>query len=136
MLLAVVLFSKENALAYFSTTDKRECDEFQLQTMAYSSMDVIDARENSTQNRSQQELFYGYLLSNNDYKSYGYVTNTRVKFILIFDALDSTVRDQDIRSYFKQLHLAYCNEVSNPFFYTGNGISTKRFNRFIGSLFT
>jgi hypothetical protein len=57
----------QNALVYFSMTDKRECDQFQLQTAAYSSMDVIESRENAPNNRSQ-ELFYGYLYSNSEYK--------------------------------------------------------------------
>ncbi|KAI6188220.1 Trafficking protein particle complex subunit 2-like protein [Aphelenchoides besseyi] len=110
MLLAVAVFSRE------------------------SSMDALEERERMPSNRAQ-EMFHGCLLSNMNYKCFGYITNTRTKFLLIFDVADVTVRDQDVRSYFKRLHVAYCNAVCNPFFQRNCTLTSKRFSQFVRSLF-
>jgi hypothetical protein len=67
MLLGIAIYSSSNKLIYFASTDKKECDELQLQTMAYGSIDVIEERDNTLANKPQ-ELFYGFLLSSSDLK--------------------------------------------------------------------
>uniref|UniRef100_A0A1I7SQL2 Trafficking protein particle complex subunit n=1 Tax=Bursaphelenchus xylophilus TaxID=6326 RepID=A0A1I7SQL2_BURXY len=133
MALAVAIFSKEKSLIFFQCSPERINEETPLQMMAYSSLDVLDEREKVPSNRPQ-ELFQGCLLSNNSYKTFGYLTNTLVKVFLIF-AADSTIRDQDIRAYFKQLHNQYSDEVANPFYVPNTVIRTTRFRKFVNSIF-
>ncbi|KAI6240847.1 Trafficking protein particle complex subunit 2-like protein [Aphelenchoides fujianensis] len=133
MLLAVAVFSRENEFVHFSIADGRDNEVVNLQIMAQSSMDAMEERERGPSNRAQ-EMFHGCLLSNMNYKCFGYITNTQVKFLLIFDAADVSVRDQDVRSYFKRLHVAYCNAVCNPFFQRNCALTSKRFHQFVRSL--
>ena len=52
---------------------------------------------------------------------YGYVTNTRIKFILIVDSSNTTsLRDNEIRQMFRKLHTVYTQLLSNPFYVPGN----------------
>ena len=52
---------------------------------------------------------------------YGYVTNTRIKFILIVDSSNATsLRDNEIRQMFRKLHTVYTQLLSNPFYVPGN----------------
>ncbi|KAJ0768923.1 putative trafficking protein particle complex subunit 2 [Helianthus annuus] len=56
---------------------------------------------------------------------YGYLTNTKVKFILVTTDLD--VRDADVRNFFRRFHSAYLDAVSNPFHVPGKKITSKTF---------
>ncbi|EEF41132.1 conserved hypothetical protein [Ricinus communis] len=56
---------------------------------------------------------------------YGYLTNTKVKFILVTTDLD--VRDADVRNFFRRFHAAYVDAVSNPFHVPGKKITSKTF---------
>ncbi|KAL9259084.1 Trafficking protein particle complex subunit 2-like protein, partial [Drosera capensis] len=71
------------------------------------------------------ETFLGLLYPTENYKVYGYLTNTKVKFILVTTDLD--VRDADVRSFFKKFHAAYVDAVSNPFHVPGKKITSRTF---------
>ncbi|KAA8535975.1 hypothetical protein F0562_028453 [Nyssa sinensis] len=60
-----------------------------------------------------------------NYKVYGYLTNTKVKFILVTTDLD--VRDADVRNFFRRFHSAYVDAVSNPFHVPGKKITSRTF---------
>eukprot|EP00257_Ricinus_communis_P017583 XP_015576054.1 trafficking protein particle complex subunit 2-like protein [Ricinus communis] len=71
------------------------------------------------------ETFLGLLYPTENYKVYGYLTNTKVKFILVTTDLD--VRDADVRNFFRRFHAAYVDAVSNPFHVPGKKITSKTF---------
>ncbi|KAH7518396.1 hypothetical protein FEM48_Zijuj09G0167200 [Ziziphus jujuba var. spinosa] len=71
------------------------------------------------------ETFLGLLYPTENYKVYGYLTNTKVKFILVTTDLD--VKDADVRNYFRSFHAAYVDAVSNPFHVPGKKITSKTF---------
>lgn len=67
--------------------------------------------------------------------SYGYVSSTRVKFILIFEHSTATsLKDPDIKSVFQRLHQAYIDCVSNPFYEPNTQLKSKRFEQLVNSL--
>lgn len=43
------------------------------------------------------------------------MTNTKIKFILVVDSLNSAFRENEIRTIFRNIHQEYVNFVSNPF---------------------
>ena len=47
--------------------------------------------------------------------SYGYMTNTKIKFVLVVDSLNSAFRENEIRTIFRNVHNEYTNFISNPF---------------------
>ncbi|RWR76117.1 trafficking protein particle complex subunit 2-like protein isoform X1 [Cinnamomum micranthum f. kanehirae] len=71
------------------------------------------------------EAFLGLLYPSENYKAYGYLTNTKVKFIFVTTDLD--VKDADVRNFFKRFHSAYVDAVSNPFHVPGKKITSKTF---------
>lgn len=56
---------------------------------------------------------------------FGYVTNTRIKFIIIVDSSTTSLRDNETRQMFRRLHLAYTNAIANPFYVPGQQIKSK-----------
>ncbi|XP_041014492.1 trafficking protein particle complex subunit 2-like protein isoform X2 [Juglans microcarpa x Juglans regia] len=71
------------------------------------------------------ETFLGLLYPTENYKVYGYLTNTKVKFIVVTTDLD--VRDADVRNFFRRFHAAYVDAVSNPFHVPGKKITSRAF---------
>ncbi|CAO3651989.1 unnamed protein product [Cunninghamella echinulata] len=63
--------------------------------IAHTSIDVIEER---------------------DLAVYGYMTNTKVKFIVVVSVTDGTIRDTDMKTIFKKIHNAYVSQVCNPFY--------------------
>ena len=123
----------QNELIFFHAVDSD--DKTNLQIMAYSSMDVLEERERAPTSRASS-LFHGCLLSNVNYQvasingqmrfhsklllqfqSYGYMTNTQVKLLLIYDAADQMIRDQDVQTvrFFTKPML---NEVGQLFYFS------------------
>lgn len=57
--------------------------------------------------------------------SYGYMTNTKIKFILVVDSLNSAFRENEIRAIFRNIHQEYVNFISNPFVIPNEQIFSK-----------
>lgn len=57
--------------------------------------------------------------------SYGYMTNTKIKFILVVDSLNSAFRENEIRTIFRNVHQEYVNFISNPFVLPNEQIFSK-----------
>ena len=67
--------------------------------------------------------------------SYGYVSSTRVKFILIFEhSTSASLKDPDIKILFQRLHQAYIDCVSNPFYEPNTQLKSKRFEQVVTGL--
>ncbi|KAF3497653.1 hypothetical protein DY000_02057318, partial [Brassica cretica] len=78
------------------------------------------------------EAFLGLLYPTLNYKVYGYLTNTKVKFILVTTDLD--VRDTDVRNFFRKFHAAYVDAVSNPFHVPGKKITSRTFAQTVSNI--
>ncbi|VDN03316.1 unnamed protein product [Thelazia callipaeda] len=101
----------------------RYTDVFHIQMFIYCSLDIVDEKVFGA-NKSM-ESYLGHLISDQYFKSFGYVTNTNVKMIIVTQVGNTTLKDQDIRSIFKKLHAAYCNMLSDPFYTPGQYIKSK-----------
>jgi len=84
-----------------------------------------------------RELYLGSLYNTEDHSVYGYVTNTRVKFVLIVAAASNmTLRDNEVRLMFRRIHSAYVDLVSSPFYTPDEKIVSRQFEDVIVSLMT
>ena len=81
-----------------------------------------------------RELYLGSLFSTEKQKVFGYVTNTRIKFIVIVDASNTALRDNEIRQMFRKLHTAYTQLMSNPFYVPGDEIKSTNFEKVVQGL--
>ncbi len=77
-------------------------------------------------------MFVGLLAPMEELRVYGYVTTTKVKFILVVedDAVPEAQPnvDSEIKNLMKQLHELYVQEMLNPFRDVTAPISSKRFD--------
>ncbi|KAI3791031.1 hypothetical protein L2E82_04572 [Cichorium intybus] len=80
------------------TVGNRADDAVNLHHIVHCSLDVVDEKVNNPKKSGTMinETFLGLLYPTENYKVYGYLTNTKVKFILVTTDLD--VRDADVRN--------------------------------------
>uniref|UniRef100_A0A1I7ZGS1 Trafficking protein particle complex subunit 2-like protein n=1 Tax=Steinernema glaseri TaxID=37863 RepID=A0A1I7ZGS1_9BILA len=127
----IAIIGKDGSPLFFqvSGTDKEKA--LELETFVDCSLDIVDEKINQ---RKIQELYLGPLINNYNYKSFGFITNTHIKFVLVTDIFNTSLTDQDIRAIFKKLHTAFCNVLHDPFYVPGDPIKSKYMSRFVTEL--
>ncbi|KAK1261442.1 hypothetical protein QJS04_geneDACA001247 [Acorus gramineus] len=154
MIVCVAVVGHQNNPLYLQSFTEAD-DALKLHHIVHCSLDVIDERVNNPKKTGPtlNETFLGLLYPSENYKVYGYLTNTKVKFIMVTTDLD--VRDVDVRSFqigvsyyrcsltfftlflvfvfcrqgqfFSRFHAAYVDAVSNPFHVPGKKINSVTF---------
>ncbi|KAK2161662.1 hypothetical protein LSH36_112g05040 [Paralvinella palmiformis] len=103
-------------------------NELKFYYTVHTSLDVVEEKIQSVGSKStndMRELYLGLLYPTEDYKVYGYVTNTKIKFVIVVESSSNiSLRDNEIRSMFKKLHSAYVDMVCNPFYVPGEQITS------------
>ncbi|XP_017781698.1 PREDICTED: trafficking protein particle complex subunit 2-like protein [Nicrophorus vespilloides] len=127
MAICVAIIGKDNSPKYFACSNPD--DEINLQYKVLSSLDVIEEKLNTANKVTDfRELFLGTLYSLESHKIYGYVTNTKIKFIIVVDSTNTALRDNEIRSMFRKIHSIYADNICNPFHIPGEPITSKSFH--------
>ncbi|XP_066943863.1 trafficking protein particle complex subunit 2-like protein [Macrobrachium rosenbergii] len=133
MAVCVSVIGKENSPLYVWVGSGRE--ELHLHYLAHTALDVIQEKVAAvSKTPDTRELYLGLLYASEEYKVYGYTTNTRIKFVIITDAGNTTLRDNEIRMMFRRLHNMYTNVVCNPFYIPGEQIISREFDKGISAL--
>ena len=139
MAVCVGVIAKENYPLFIRCASNIQ-EETKFHFTLHTSLDVIEEKINSTGKTSSvaaqdlREFYLGQLYPAEDYRIYGYVTNTKVKFILIVEASNTQLRDNDIRSMFRRLHNGYTDVVCNPFYTPGDEIKSKSFENIVSTI--
>ncbi|XP_033254159.1 trafficking protein particle complex subunit 2-like protein [Drosophila miranda] len=111
---------------YLTTSDMEQ--ELDLQYHVHAALDVVEekclienhkmyAQRGAKANRCFLSAF-----------SYGFVTNSRVKFIVVIDS------ENEVRATFRNLHILYTDAVCNPFYIPGESLTFKKFDRAVQKL--
>jgi hypothetical protein len=80
----------------------------------------------------QIDTFLGLLYLAQDYKIYGYVTNTGVRLVLVLDENDN--KDSSIiKALFRKLHALIIESMSNPFYVEGQPLTSKKLENDLGA---
>lgn len=133
MAVCVAVIGKENSPLYVWVGSGRE--ELHLHYLPHTALDVIQEKVAAvSKTPDTRELYLGLLYASEEYKVYGYTTNTRIKFVIITDAGNTTLRDNEIRMMFRRLHNMYTNVVCNPFYIPGEQITSREFEKGIVAL--
>jgi len=70
-----------------------------------------------------------------DLAVYGFLTNTRVKIILVIAVTDNVIKDADVKAIFTKVHSAYVAHVCNPFHNLDqNFVASKRFSNAVDQI--
>ncbi|KAI8833705.1 Longin-like domain-containing protein [Chytridium lagenaria] len=70
----------------------------------HTACDIIEERVSPGSKHT--DLYLGLLFAMEDIAVFGYMTNTKIKFIVV---------DMEMKNLFRRIHGAYVNLVSNPF---------------------
>uniref|UniRef100_A0ABK0M8C9 Trafficking protein particle complex subunit n=2 Tax=Rattus norvegicus TaxID=10116 RepID=A0ABK0M8C9_RAT len=111
-------------------------NELKFHYMVHTSLDVVDEKISAMGKAlvDQRELYLGLLYPTEDYKVYGYVTNSKVKFVMVVDSSNTALRDNEIRSMFRKLHNSYTDVMCNPFYNPGDRIQSRAFDTMVTSM--
>ncbi|ELU02443.1 hypothetical protein CAPTEDRAFT_111660, partial [Capitella teleta] len=98
MAVCVAVIAKENYPLYIKTSNAD--NELKYSFTVHTSLDVVEEKISSVGKNANdlRELYLGLLYPTEDYKVYGYVTNTKVKFVLVVESSNTSLRDNEIRS--------------------------------------
>ena len=105
----VAFIGARNDPLYFKSFSSEE--QAKLQLAVYSSLDAVEVAVNESRSGgsttvggkpSSAENFLGLLFPFEDYKIFGYLTNTNVKIIVV--VRDVLLREDKVRELFKGLH--------------------------------
>ncbi|KAL6726846.1 hypothetical protein Aduo_008775 [Ancylostoma duodenale] len=121
---AFAIFDRDNTRLLNVINDLYQKYTYDLELFMHCSLDIIDEKAPKA-----NEMFLGHLYSNQKYKSYGFITNTGVRMILVLEASNTDLKDLDVRGIFKRFHNLYCNAISNPFHTFGSEIQSKSLTR-------
>ncbi|XP_071488214.1 trafficking protein particle complex subunit 2-like protein [Diadema antillarum] len=75
-------------------------NELKFHYTVHTCLDVIEEKVSSVGKSTNdlRELYLGLLYPTEDYKVYGYVTNTKVKFVIVVESSNTQLRDNEIRN--------------------------------------
>ncbi|KAI1235620.1 Trafficking protein particle complex subunit 2-like protein, partial [Lamprotornis superbus] len=98
-------------------------NELKFHYTVHTSLDVVDEKISAMGKAlvDQREL-------------YGYVTNSKVKFVMVVDSSNTALRDNEIRSMFRKLHNSYTDIMCNPFYNPGDRIHSRAFDTMVNSM--
>lgn len=130
----VAVIAKENYPLYIRSVPTE--NELKFHYMVHTSLDVVDEKISAMGKAlvDQRELYLGLLYPTEDYKVYGYVTNSKVKFVMVVDSSNTALRDNEIRSMFRKLHNSYTDVMCNPFYNPGDRIQSRAFDGMVTSM--
>ncbi|XP_046387141.1 trafficking protein particle complex subunit 2-like protein [Ischnura elegans] len=126
MAVCVAVIGKDNSPKYILCLNPNQ--ELQFHYRVHTSLDVVEEKLKTTGDRDVRELYIGQLYSTEEHKIFGYVTNTRIKFIVVVESSSTSLRDNEVRMMFRNLHAAYTDVVCNPFYIPGDPITSKNFD--------
>ncbi|XP_029094614.1 trafficking protein particle complex subunit 2-like protein isoform X4 [Monodon monoceros] len=134
MAVCVAVIAKENYPLYIRSVPTE--NELKFHYMVHTSLDVVDEKISAMGKAlvDQRELYLGLLYPTEDYKVYGYVTNSKVKFVMVVDSSNTALRDNEIRSMFRKLHNSYTDVMCNPFYNPGDRIQSRAFDGMVTSM--
>ncbi|KAL2721599.1 trafficking protein particle complex subunit 2-like protein [Vespula maculifrons] len=117
-----------NSPKYIKCVD--EALALQFHYKVHTSIDIIEEKLNIGNKTAVdiRDLYLGLLLTTEEFKIYGYATNTKIKFVIVLQSSNISFRDNEVKMIFKKLHTAYSNAVCNPFYVPGSSINSKSFD--------
>ncbi|XP_047002040.1 trafficking protein particle complex subunit 2-like protein isoform X1 [Schistocerca americana] len=124
MAVCVAIIGKDNSPKYISCLNPEL--ELQFHYKVHTSLDVVEEKLTSVGKTTAdvRELYLGLLYSTEEHKIFGYVTNTKIKFIIVVESSNTLLRDNEVRTMFRKLHGLYTDVVCNPFYIPGDVITS------------
>ncbi|CAI2169204.1 16232_t:CDS:2 [Funneliformis geosporum] len=110
----IAIIGKQNNPLYIKNFSISHPD-LKYHYIAHTSCDVIDERVGAA-GPEAADTYLGLLYAMEDLAVYGYITNTRVKFVVVLSVPDAVIKNSDMKNLFRRIHTVYINQVCNPFY--------------------
>ncbi|CAH0473953.1 unnamed protein product [Peronospora belbahrii] len=133
MIACIAVIGAANSPLYIRTFGQ-ESEDLGFHYIAHVSLDVIEEKLQSSTSitSSKDNLYLGFLGPIEDYRVYGYVTNTSTKFVVVLQ--DAPVRGSELKQFFVEVHRLYVNAMSNPFAPLGERLTSQTFDKRVSNL--
>lgn len=119
----VAVLGKMNEPLYIQTflEGPQAADALKYHYHVHAALDIIDERVNVNKKEfsntsTSGDLYLGMLFALEDFKVYGYITNTKIKFVVILQNLQG---EANIKTWLKELHGLWVTTTANPFYELG-----------------
>ncbi|XP_015671169.1 trafficking protein particle complex subunit 2-like protein [Protobothrops mucrosquamatus] len=134
MVVCIAVIAKENYPLYIKSLPTENALKFYY--TVHTSLDMVDEKVSVLGKAlvDERELYLDLLYPTVDYKVYGYVTNSKVKFVMVVDSSNTALRDNEIRSMFRKLHNSYTDVMCNSFYNPGDQIQSRAFDNTVMSM--
>ncbi|XP_063218069.1 trafficking protein particle complex subunit 2-like protein [Bacillus rossius redtenbacheri] len=134
MAVCIAVIGKDNSPKFLSCLDPDA--ELQFHYRVHTSLDVVEEKLSAAGKGGGdvRELYLGLLYSTEEHKIFGYVTNTKIKFIIVVESSNTLLRDNEVRMMFRKLHTLYTDVVCNPFYIPGDPITSKHFDKAVANI--
>ncbi|KAI9917015.1 hypothetical protein PsorP6_017033 [Peronosclerospora sorghi] len=142
MIVCVATIGATNSPLYIRTFGQED-EDLGFHYIAHVSLDVIEEKMRSAGiTSSKNDMYLGFLGPIEDYRVYGYLTNTSIKFLAVLQ--DAPARESDLRQvtfnpissfwFFTEVHRLYVNAMSNPFAKLGERLTSQTFDKRVSNL--
>ncbi|CAJ0955793.1 unnamed protein product [Ranitomeya imitator] len=133
MAVCVAVIAKENYPLYIRSIPTE--NQLKFHYTVHTSLDVVDEKISAMGKRWRiKENFTWDFCIPQKTTNYGYVTNSKVKFVMVVDSSNTALRDNEIRSMFRKLHNSYTDVMCNPFYNPGDPIQSRAFDNTVASM--
>eukprot|EP00775_Hariotina_reticulata_P001699 gene1699-2045_t len=108
-------------------------DEVKFHYMVHASLDAVEEKVLLRRTPGEvPELYLGLLYPTEEFRVYGYITNTHIKFVLVLD--ESTPHEPALQSLFRRLHTLWVDASSNPLYSHGLPMTSPVFGQGVAAL--
>jgi len=133
-IVCVAIIGKANNPLYIKSVVNHD-DPLKFHYISHTALDIIEEKVATKKAAANQpDMYLGLLYPTEDYKVYGYITNTKIKLIVVVDDSLAEVKETELRTFFKQFHAYFIDMVMNPFYIPDEKVESKRFEKKITSL--
>ncbi|VVC96854.1 unnamed protein product [Leptidea sinapis] len=137
MAVCVAVIGKDNSPLYIGGigNDCSTDNELSRQWLVHTALDALEERLATSSSINANS---GNSTAHTDLRDlYGYVTNTRIKLVLVTSSTSpsgSNIRDAEVRTALRRLHALYADAICNPFHLPGDQITSVKFDKQVKSL--
>ena len=126
---AIAIIGKSNQPIYIKKYKTDQETNLKYDFIAHCCTDIIDTRTST----KSKDLYLGLLCCMEDISCFGYVTNTKLKIVLMVTVQDKTIRDASVRTVFGSVQTVLAEMMCNPF-YNEADIRCQKFIKTIDAL--
>lgn len=133
MIGAIAVIGKTNSPLYIWTASHgnrsgdKDTQAAELAYHYYVHTALDECLEKAASRSSGVDLFLGILCPVEDFKVYGYVSNTDLKFLTVIR--DMPLKDNDVKVLLRRVHMLYVDAMCNPFAQPGETVKSHCFER-------